>query len=59
MGTARLLRSDLSASYGQCDQCIMRTAVLGGFLRYCLDGDHLSKIAILPRSDHFRAMLYR
>src|SRR5262249_10749956 len=31
LGPARFLRSDLSASYGQYDQCVMRTAVLGAF----------------------------
>ena len=59
MGTARLLRSDLTAICALCDQCVMRTAGLGGSWRYCLDGDRLSKIAILPRSDHFSRLSVR
>ena len=36
MGAARLSRSGLA---GTCDQRVMRTAALGGFWLYCLDGE--------------------
>jgi len=41
MGAARLLRSCLSVTCGLCERRAMRTANLGGFLRYSLDGELL------------------
>lgn len=49
-GTARLLCSDLSDTCGVCDLRVMRTAVRGGFLPYCLDGKAPLMADQLPRA---------
>jgi len=43
-----LLRSDLTGTRGLCDQRAMRTAGLGGFLPYCLDGELLLVVECRP-----------
>jgi hypothetical protein len=48
MGAARLLRSDPTGTRGPCDQRAMRTAGLGGFLPYCLDGELLLVVECRP-----------